>query len=532
MLYKKLFIKILKYKRIAKFFISGSISALVNIFSLFVLHGIFAVQVVLAASISFILAFLVNFSLQKFWTFSGGNKKDIRKQMLQHFMVGVFALGVNALGIYLLVEILLVWYILAQVGLSLFLAFLNYFLYKIIFIDKSENEDNFDIQSRKKINKILIATGIYPPDVGGPATYSQVLKNNLPQLGYQIKIVSYGEPLANDKAKDIYRISRHSNVLFRYFRYFKQVWQLAKWADIVYIQGPVSEGLPSYFACRLRRKRYILKVVGDFAWEQGRQRAGVKENLDEFQNKNYSPKVELWRWIEIFVASGAKLVITPSEYLKKIIQGWGIDGDKIKVIYNAVKEIKISKSKDELKSELRLPDKFVISVSRLVPWKGFDLLIDVMIEINKNGQDIPLYIAGDGPDYDSLQKKIDDLNFADKIILLGRLEQDRLWEYIKASNVFVLNTAYEGLSHLLIEAMALEIPIVTTDVGGNGELIENNKNGILLDYNNKKQLVTAIKNIFDDSEQANKFVRNAKVKSQKFSKKKMLLDLDNLLKKI
>ncbi len=530
MLYRELFIKILKYKRFAKFFISGSISALVNIFSLFVLHGVFAMQVVLAASISFVLAFLVNFSLQKFWTFASSSKKRIRKQMLQHFSVGVLALGINALGMYLLVEVLFVWYILAQVILALILAFFNYFLYKIIFLDKNKNSQL--IGNKKEIKKILIATGIYPPDSGGPATYSKILQDEFVDFGYEIKVVSYGEQEDGDELNNIYRISRKQNVLARYIKYFYQVKKLAKWADIVYAQGPVSEGLPSYFACRLARRKYILKVVGDFAWEQGRQRVQVNENLDEFQNKNYSLKVELWRWIEMFVANGAHLVITPSEYLKKIVQSWGVKEDKIRVVYNAVKDIKNLKKQNKSKPDIDIQSPAIISAGRLVPWKGFDILIDAVAEINKNNQKIFLYIAGEGPDEGALKERVQKLGLSSQVKFLGKLNHDKLWECMLSSDIFVLNTAYEGLSHVLIEAMALGIPVVTTSVGGNGELIENNKNGILFDYNNKEQIIKAIKNILNDVDLRDKFVQASQQKSKQFTKDRMLASIDELLREM
>ncbi len=530
MSYRKLFIKIIRYKRFYKFFISGSIATIVNIFSLYLLHGVFGIQVVLAASISFGLAYLVSFSLQKLWTFASSGVDGIAGQMFKYLLVGILGLVINALGIYVLVALLTVWYILAQMLLSLGLAFLNYFLYKIIFI--KEDLEIKKTKKRSQIKKILITTGIYPPDLGGPANYSKILKDELPSLGYDIKIVSYGETSDNDEADEVYKISREQNVFARYFKYFLQVWRFAKWADLVYVQGPVSEGLPSYFACRLRRKKYILKVVGDFAWEQGQQRAQVKEMLDEFQNKNYSFKVELWRLIEVFVASGAYLVITPSEYLKKIVKGWGIEADSIKVIYNSVKNINLVRTKLELKSELVLPDKLIISASRLVPWKGFDILIDTIAEMNKKGENISLYIAGEGPDRDDLQEKIQDLELGAKVKLLGGLGQEKLWKYMKASDVFILNTAYEGLSHLLIEAMSLGLPIITTRVGGNPELIDNNENGILIDYNDKEQIIKSIKMLLNNRELTEKFSQNAKQTSRKFSKNEMLQNIDGLFRKI
>ncbi len=520
MLYRELFIKIFKYKRFYKFFISGSISAFVSIFSLFLLHGVFDLFIVLATSISFILAFLVNFSLQKFWTFSAGDSGRTKEQMLKHFTVGIFGLGVNAGGMYFLVEIMFVWYILAQAMLALALAFLNYFLYKIIFL--KNDHKNKEAKSKNKVQKILIATGIYPPDLGGPATYSAVLKDELRKRGYEVRIVCYGEIEKTDKEEGIYRVSRAQGKLARYIYFFVNVWRLAKWADLVYVQGPVSEGLPSYFACRLRRKKYILKVVGDYAWEQGSQHNGVSELLDDFQNKNYCRKVEIMRLIEIFVSHGASRVIVPSKYLKNIVIGWGVNKEDVKVIYNSVEMGEFLGSKTEIRELLDLNGRIIMSASRLVPWKGFLKLIEVVSDLSERYPDIKLCIAGSGPDEEVLRGKIASLNASEYIVLLGSLEQKKLWSYIKASDLFILNTGYEGLSHLLIETMNLGTTIITTRAGGNEELIEHGINGILIDYNNKQDLRNAIEEILNNSEKAATYSLEAKKNMKKFSRKNMI----------
>ena len=93
-------------------------------------------------------------------------------------------------------------------------------------------------------------------------------------------------------------------------------------------------------------------------------------------------------------------------------------------------------------------------------------------------------------------------------------------EYFKAGDIFVLNTGYEGFSHFLLEAMAMEIPIITTKVGGNAELIENGKEGILVEYNNKEELNKKIIELVKDETLTNRLVEQAKIKVAEFSQKK------------
>ena len=81
---------------------------------------------------------------------------------------------------------------------------------------------------------------------------------------------------------------------------------------------------------------------------------------------------------------------------------------------------------------------------------------------------------------------INKLNLKEKVFITN-LDHQALLEELSGAGIFVLNTGYEGLSHTILEAMAAEVPIVTTNIGGNPELIENNQNGILVEYNNKEE---------------------------------------------
>ena len=133
--------------------------------------------------------------------------------------------------------------------------------------------------------KLLITTGIFTPDIGGPATYAKTLLNKLSENNFDIKIITYSDLAGKDK-ENIFRILRNQNCILRYFKFFWQTFQLAKWADIIYAQGPISEGLPTYLACKLLGKKYKLKITGDQAWE----RLSQKDNLitpDLFQNKKF-----------------------------------------------------------------------------------------------------------------------------------------------------------------------------------------------------------------------------------------------------
>jgi glycosyltransferase involved in cell wall biosynthesis len=159
-------------------------------------------------------------------------------------------------------------------------------------------------------------------------------------------------------------------------------------------------------------------------------------------------------------------------------------------------------------------------------------LIKIFPEIKKKFKDAKLIIVGSGPQMNHLQKLIDEKGLDEDIALTGKLDNDLVMRYKKVSDVFVLNTAYEGMSHHILEVMNVGIPIVTTNVGGNPELIENGKTGLLTEYNNEKELEKAIIRLLDDKDYGNRLAGEAKKKVQEFSEERMMEETANMLKTI
>ncbi|MDI6591320.1 MAG: glycosyltransferase family 4 protein [Patescibacteria group bacterium] len=389
----------------------------------------------------------------------------------------------------------------------------------------------------QKLLKIILAAGIFPPDIGGPAIYTERLSIELFQQGFDVEVITYSNfkhptsNIQNPKIK-ILRISRGHPKGLRHFLYFLNLLKKARDVDVIYAQNPISAGFPAMLVSKILRKKFILKIVGDYAWEQGRAKWNVKENLEEFQDKKYDLKVESLRKIQKFVAKNANKIIVPSYYLKKIItNGWQIPEDKVTVIYNAVEDFFSNFSKREAKQKIGIEGDIILSIGRLMPWKGFKTLIEIMPDLLKENPNFRLVIVGEGPEKINLKSQISNLKLNEKIKLVGNVNHSEIPLYLKAADLFVLNSGYEGLSHVILEAMQAELPIITTDIGGNLELIENGKNGILIGYNNKEQLKEAILKLWKDKALQNKFIENSKQKLIDFSWENLVKKTLEILKK-
>lgn len=327
--------------------------------------------------------------------------------------------------------------------------------------------------------KILLATGIYPPDAGGPATYTRGLARALVERGHEVEVVCYADDdwdrrTGNDEmgiSIEVHRVFRSLPLLRRYFDYFKQVYFRARTADLVYLQGPVSEGLPGALATWLTGNPYFLKVVGDYAWEvymQSDDDGGRgKESLDEFLQREHKGKIGWIEKAERLVARGAKRVIVPSVYLRRVVRRWGVLKERISVINNAVSVFPIGLDRDVFRRDRGLENKKVIFTAvRAVPWKNIDFIIRLIPSL---ADDAIFVIAGEGPLYDEWKDLACEMDLETRVRFVGKLNKREMGEWYRAADVFVLPSDYEGFPHVIPEAASFGLPCLVSDMCGNPE---------------------------------------------------------------
>ncbi len=361
--------------------------------------------------------------------------------------------------------------------------------------------------------KIVVATPLYPPEPGGPATYAKALEEGLPGKGIEVVLVKFGEV-------------RHLPKIVRHIAYYLRVRRALKGADLVLALDPVSVGLPACLAAWTLRKPLVVKVVGDYAWEQGQQRFGVTATLDDFVQHDDAPfMVGLLREVQKGVAEYAARIIVPSEYLKGVVVAWGIPKEKITVIYNAVPQGSVG---EVPKAVAMLPRPLVATAGRLVPWKHVDSIIDTIAVLRQQGSHVSLAIIGSGPEQAHLEAHAKKALGA-HVVFTGALPHEDLLASLASADAFVLNSSYEGLSHLLIEALALGVPTVATDVGGNPEVITHGATGLLVPAGDTDALAGALTRLLSENDLRERVARAAKESVHRFSKGTMIEHTAELL---
>ncbi|MCR6629433.1 MAG: glycosyltransferase family 4 protein [Magnetospirillum sp.] len=322
---------------------------------------------------------------------------------------------------------------------------------------------------------VLFVTGIFPPDLGGPATYVPAMASALQHRGHRIvAVVTLAERGAESGSPwpyPVVRLPRRQWRPVRMVRTIATITRLARDADVIYLNGLVLEGI---VASRLAGRPSVVKVVGDLIWEKARNAAATTLTIDAFQSAALPWRWRMLRRLQALYTGAATRVLTPSHYLGRIVQGWGVPAGRIDVVHNAVE---VPAPAPNVKPEFDL-----VTVARLVPWKGLAELVDLA-----KARGWRLKIVGDGP----LRRELEE-RAGGAVVFAGQVPQACVADEIRSGRVFVLNSSYEGLPHIVLEAKAAGVPVIATAVGGTPETITHGVDGVLIPHGDPAALEQAV----------------------------------------
>lgn len=321
---------------------------------------------------------------------------------------------------------------------------------------------------------VLFCTGIYPPDIGGPATYVLRLAQQMDQDGIRVGVITYSDNHSGtEHSFHVTRIKRRFFAL-NYLRYFYAVIRNAKNYDVLYIQGSFSEGIPTILANIFLRKKTIMRIGGIFSWELSTNLGMTRDLPEDFFHKKQRFFCEILKKIDNLVISNCDKVVANSNYMKKILTLNRIKPGKISVIYNSfdpMPETEAPYAKDKsLERAFDASNKTVLlSHGRFVPWKNFDKLILFFKELPGNHI---LIIVGEGPEEEKLKNLIRNESLEKKVFLLPKQSKSELRKLNNFADIFVLISSYEGLSNALVEAVQLDCKIISSDIEPNAEVLK------------------------------------------------------------
>jgi glycosyltransferase involved in cell wall biosynthesis len=359
------------------------------------------------------------------------------------------------------------------------------------------------------MKNIMFISSNYPPRIGGPATTVPQLAKRLSKTpNYNLSVVAFREKKTKRFEKTGFELYRSpSCYLFGFsnpfsvairtvlISFFSRCVAYKKNPKIIHAHDTHISAIAAIFTkiTSLKKRIVIVKYAGDLVLEFSGLRENKGKSIEEIL-KNPSLKQKILFKIQKTIFSLSDFVHVQNEYQKNIAATfYNIPLQKIVVIPNPVDLTRFGTKKALPKKEGK--KKFVmLTVSRLVPWKGSAIAIKAMPKILAKIPNCELRIIGSGTS--EFEKKLKDLSKSQgvekNIVFLGKIPHDKLPGYYASCDLFLQPSLYEPFGITVIEALACNKPVIASDTGGLPELIKNGVNGYIAKANSSKSLVEKI----------------------------------------
>lgn len=362
------------------------------------------------------------------------------------------------------------------------------------------------------MKRLLLVTEIYPPEIGGPATFIRALARELvAKHGMDVTVACLssvdGREADRRDGIEVRRLAKPSTP-FQHVVLRTRLAQLVATRERVLINGLERIAVP--MASRLGRP-YALKVVGDVVWETARNAGLTTLGIDAFQKMaTGNPQLDALRSLRDSWLREAWRVVTPSHYLEDMVLSWGCSRDRVRTIENGTE---LADSPRVRRRDAEAGPLKVLFVGRLTNWKGVETLLLAMPRLER----VVATVCGDGPEFPHLLELSSQLGLRERVQFTGRIGQSAVKDFMRNADVLVLTSLYEGMSHTLLEAMATGLPCVASNAGGNPETIVDGVSGLLIEPQVVERLVEALCRLEAEPTRLEVLSRGALDHSRRFS---------------
>jgi glycosyltransferase involved in cell wall biosynthesis len=327
--------------------------------------------------------------------------------------------------------------------------------------------------------RIAFLTGIWPPDVGGPATHGPDFARFLTARGHTVHVVTMGDGEPTERPCEVEVVSRRLPFPLRYGLVTLKGARAARGADVVYATATYAAAAT---ASKGARRPLVAKLVSDPAYERARRYRLFDGTLEEFQGAGGRP-VHALKAARTRALRRAETIVVPSAYLAQIARGWGLDGERIRVLTNPAPPTV------DVEPAPLAPGTFVF-VGRLTRQKALEVAIDAVAAVPA----ARLVIVGDGPERAELERRA----ASGRVEFLGRRSRDEALAIVAGATAAVLSSDWENLPHSAVEALSLGVPVVATSVGGVPEVVRDGENGLLVRPGSPDELAAALSRVLDE----------------------------------
>lgn len=369
---------------------------------------------------------------------------------------------------------------------------------------------------------VLVVSGIWPPDVGGPASHAPALATYLHTSGHGVRVVTTASGAPAPQPYPVQWVSRRLPAGVRHAKVALEVARRARSSDVVYATSMVRRAA---LGAAIARRPLVVKLVADEAYERARRHGLFAGTLDEFQALRGGVRLRALRRSRTGALRRSALVTAPSAYLREIALGWGLDPARVQIVPNPAPAVPALPPRMELRAQLGVQGLVLAFAGRLTPQKRLELALQAVAAV----PGVSLVVLGDGAERERLERLAAELGLSDRVRFLGAGSRDDVLRLFAAADAAVVTSDWENLPHTVLEALAVGTPVIATSVGGVPEVVHDGENGLLVLPAAPEALTKAILRFVGDPELRARLAANAAASVAHLAEDVLLAQIEALL---
>jgi glycosyltransferase involved in cell wall biosynthesis len=370
--------------------------------------------------------------------------------------------------------------------------------------------------------RVLVVSGIWPPDVGGPASHAPDVAAFLQARGHDVEAVTTAVATPPAAGWPVHWVRRSLPKGVLHLRCASVIRQRAALSDVVYTTGMFGRSAAGAAAARCP---YVVKLTADPAFERARRRGEVAGTVDDFQRGGGGLRCRVYRLARDAELRRAVHVFCPSAWLRELALTWGLEPRRVSVLPNPTPPPAELRSREELRALLGFNGATLAFAGRLTAQKSLGVALQALAQVDG----VSLVIAGDGDERGPLERLAAELGLGGRVLFLGAQPRDRVLELFRAADASILSSSWENFPHTVVETLAAGTPVLSTATGGVSEVVEDGVNGLLVPPRDPAALAGAVRRFFADSELRARLRRAAAPSVNEYSPERVFGRLERVL---
>jgi glycosyltransferase involved in cell wall biosynthesis len=371
--------------------------------------------------------------------------------------------------------------------------------------------------------RVLITSGIWPPDVGGPASHAPELGRFLVRHGHEVEAVTTADGEHVEPSPfPVTALPRDGSLAVRLSKVGAAIASASRGKHVLYSAGLYTR---SALAARLHSIPLIVKLAGDPAFERARARGLFAGTLGEFQSVRRGARVRYLKWQRDMTMLTASRVVIPSRYLAEMTLAWGVAPERVGVIPNPRPDVDCSQPREEIRRRLGVDRPTFVFAGRFVAAKNLPLVIAAL----RYAEGARLVLLGDGPEAAVVAAAVARSRMGGRIDVRGAVPRADAVEWMRAADAVVLSSDWENFPHAAVEALAAGTPVIATAVGGVPEIIQSGVNGLLVPRGDERAFGAAMASLVGDAALTRKLRAGAHASADCFSADRVYAQIEGEL---